>query len=262
MTINAYTRIAANAARTTLAHRVGFVLGTFGATFQLVAMVALWTALLKRGAYLGGFSLDQMKAYLIVGYITGVLGTALGEQVMSDRIRSGDVAIDLVRPLDYQGMRFAEVLGGMCVEIILVVIVGTTFWMVAGPVSAPAQPALFAISLVAVLPIKFLIFYMSTLLCFWTQNYHGVAWARSALSLILSGALVPLALLPHWLQTLSNLLPFASITSTPALIFAGRADPGHSQELILVQSAWVAILWFAGRLAWRGAVRQLTVHGG
>ncbi len=262
MNVRLFLRLVINTARTTFAYRVGFVLGTFGTTFQLVAMVAVWNALLAGGAHLGGFSLTQMKAYLLVGYVTGVLGTGLGEHVMSDRIRSGQVALDLVKPANYQAMRFAETLGGLGVEIGLIIAVGSAFLLFAGPVVAPVHLGLFVVSLLAVIPTKFLIVYLSTLLCFWTQNYHGVTWARSALSLVLSGALVPLALLPGWAQALAQALPFAGITSTPALIFAGRVESAHALVLVAVQYAWVVALWFAAQRAWQVAVRQLTVHGG
>jgi ABC-2 type transport system permease protein len=258
----AYARLALNAARTTFAYRLSFVLGTIGVTFQLVALVALWGALLRGGARLGGFSLLEMKGYLLVGYVTGVLTSGFGEQAMAERIRSGAVALDLVKPLSYAGMRFAEVLGGVGVELGLIAGVGTAFMVLAGPVPAPVHPMLFLLALLAVLPIKFLLLYMSTLLCFWTQNYHGVAWARSALTLILSGALVPLALLPHWLRSVAAALPFAATTSTPALIYLGKIDTVGAVTLIAVQCGWIAGLWVASRVLWRGAVRQLTVHGG
>ncbi|GAB3066868.1 hypothetical protein GCM10027186_18900 [Micromonospora schwarzwaldensis] len=249
-------------AKTIFAYRVSFLFGSVGAIFQLLAMVALWTALLRNRDELAGFSLTDMKSYLLVGYATGVLGTGFGEQWMAERIRSGAVSLDLVKPLNYQKARFAESLGGLPMEVALVVVVGTVFTSFAGPVMTPAYHLLFLISLLAVVPIKFMILYVSTLICFWTQNYHGVSWARNVIVAVFSGALVPLVFLPQWVNVLATALPFASITSTPALIFIGRISEAEAARLVGLQLMWVVLLWYIGQFAWRRSVRHLTVHGG
>jgi ABC-2 type transport system permease protein len=61
---------------------------------------------------------------------------------------------------------------------------------------------------------------------------------------------------------MAAVLPFASLTFTPAVIYLGHAAGAEALWLIAVQVVWLAVLWFGGRAAWRGAVRQLTVHGG
>ena len=68
--------------------------------------------------------------------------------------------------------------------------------------------------------------------------------------------------LPHWLATAAQWSPFAGLTSTPALIFLGRLGVRDGLVLVLVQLAWVLVLWFGARLVWRKALRRLTVNGG
>jgi ABC-2 type transport system permease protein len=174
------------------------------------------------------------------------------------------VALDLVRPLDYQLARFAEALGYLGVELVTVVVVGETLTLSFGGVAMPGgiQAVLFGVSLAAVVPLKFGIVYLTGVVCFWTQNYQGVSWARVAVSGILSGALVPLAFYPPWLRWLCEVSPFPSIVSTPALVYLGRAQGGEAVRLIAVQLGWVAVLWCAARLAWHRGLRQITVHGG
>lgn len=248
-------------ARTALAYRASFVIGLFGLVFQLLAMLAIWRALTGSGA-LRGFTSPEITAYLLVAFATGALLGTIGDWAMPERIRSGDVAIDLVRPVDYQAARFAECLGLIGMELIAVLVVTAAVLGLAGPVAAPAQPVLFTVSILLVIPVKFAIMYLTSLLAFWTQNYLGLTWARNAVASLLSGAMVPLAFFPGWFQGLAAALPFASVTSTPALIYLGRASGPAAVGLIAAQAAWAVGLIVAGRLAWRGAVRQLTVHGG
>jgi ABC-2 type transport system permease protein len=246
--------------RTTLEYRTAYAMGAAASCFQLVATIALWSALLSGGATMGGFDLTQMKAYMLVSFATNWLGNAVGEWTLANRIRNGDVAIDLVRPIETQKLMLAQVCGGFPIEVLMIVVVGGGFALLAGPIPGPAAPLLFAVSMLLVVPIRFGIAFLTTQLVFWTQNFHGVTWARNALSAVLSGSLVPLTLMPSWLQATAAVLPFASLTSAPALIYLGKTDA--AVFLVAAQAFWVVALWFIGRFAFRAASRQVTVHGG
>lgn len=258
-----YLALARAVALSALTYRMNFLLGLGGVFFQLVALLAVWRVLLSESA-VQGFTWPQMRAYLLVAFAAGTLVSLLGDFRMAYRIQSGLVSLDIVKPIDYQRARFAETLGGVWIEVLLVAVVGGVTLAVTGGVDTPALPALalFAVSMLLLIPLKFLIVYVSTLACFWTQSYIGVQWARVAVTNLLSGALIPLAFLPPWLATAAQWSPFAGLTSTPALIFIGRVDAGHGLALVAVQLAWVIVLWSGARLIWRAAVRQLTVNGG
>jgi ABC-2 type transport system permease protein len=133
-----------------------------------------------------------------------------------------------------------------------------------GAPDLPAGPelGLFVASMVLLVPLKFIVVYVSTLACFWTQNFVGVLWARQAITGLLSGALVPLAYFPGWLATAAQWSPFAGLTSTPALIFVGQASGRHALLLVAVQLGWLVLLWYTARALFGRALRQLTVHGG
>lgn len=48
----------------------------------------------------------------------------------------------------------------------------------------------------------------------------------------------------------------------PGLILIGDATGWYAVRLVAVQLGWAVALWLVARLAWRGALRQLTIHGG
>jgi ABC-2 type transport system permease protein len=231
--------------------------------FQLVALLAVWRVVLAQSS-VQGFTWPQMRAYLLVAFASGTVVSLLGDFRMAFRIQRGDVALDLVKPIDYQRARFAEVLGAVWIEVLVVVVVGGATIALTGGLHTPPVPALalFLLSMVLLVPLKFLLVYSSTLVCFWTQNFIGVQWARMAVINLFSGALIPLVYLPGWLATVAQWSPFAGLTSTPALIFIGRVDARHGLVLVAVQFGWIVAIWFAARLIWRYAVGQLTVNGG
>ncbi|MEU7867720.1 ABC-2 family transporter protein [Dactylosporangium sp. NPDC049140] len=263
--MRAYTAHARAAALSALAYRGNFLLSLGGVAFQLVALLAVWKVLLGDGAaQVGGYDWPHMRSYLLVAFASGALVGTFVDFRMSHRIQSGLVALDLVKPVDYQRARLWEVVGGVWIEIAVVALVTGVSIVVSGPPDLPPGPelALFAVSMVLLVPLKFIVVYVSTLACFWTQNFVGVLWARQAITGLLSGALVPLAYFPGWLATAAQWSPFAGLTSTPALIFVGQASGRHALLLVAVQLGWLLLLWYAARALFGRALRQLTVHGG
>jgi ABC-2 type transport system permease protein len=262
--LRAYRSLARAAARSILTYRLGFLLGLFGLLFQLLAMLSIWRVLLRSGASIGGFTWPEMKAYLLIAYGSSALAGGFTDRRLGHRIRDGMVAVDLVKPVDFQRARFAETVGGAGIELLSTAVVVVTVVVATGGVAAPRpyQGGLFVLSALFVLPLNFCLIYLTALVCFWTQNIMGVSMARWAVTSLFSGALVPLSFLPGWLQAIASVLPFASVTYHPALIYLGRATGGEAWKLLAIQAFWVTALWIGARLVWHRAVRQLTVHGG
>jgi ABC-2 type transport system permease protein len=249
--------------RSTLRYRFSFFMGMFGMLFQLVALLAVWRVLIG-GATLGGFSWPEMRAYLLVAFTCGILVNSLADWRMAYRIESGMVALDLVKPIDYQLARLAEIVGGILVELGMAAVVWISVILLGGglPVPSPGRLALFGLSLVLVLPLKFLIAYTCGLACFWTHHYNGIRWTQLAVVGLLSGTMIPIAFFPGWLATTAAWLPFAGMASTPGLIFVGRVDGPEALRLVALQAGWAVLLWVFARWAFRSALRQVTVHGG
>jgi ABC-2 type transport system permease protein len=259
--MKAYLTTARLSMQSCFAYRKAYALGTVASCLGLIASVALWRALLG-GGQMGGFTLYEMKAYALVSFATNWLGNAIGEWTFANRIKDGQVAIDLVRPVSTQRLMFAQVVGGLPMEAMIIGVVAVGFAFLAGPIPPPHNPILLLISLLLVIPIRFTLGFLTALLVFWTQSFHGVAWARGAVSQVLSGSLVPLTLMPVWLRSTAAVLPFASLTSTPALIYLGKVDGVAALSLVGLQAFWSVALWFTAQLAFHGASRQVTIHGG
>ncbi|MFI6268540.1 ABC transporter permease [Micromonospora zamorensis] len=261
-----YLSLARMAWSTLLIYRGEFLFQLAGVVVQTVALFTVWQAVFAgtSGGELAGLSWEQMKGYIFVSFVTGTLLSSFTDVQLAGRVLSGSVALDLVRPIDYQLSRFAESLGYAIGELFIVAVMGSTLLLVFGGAALPdpGLAGLFLLSLLAVLPLKFGLVYLVGLLCFWTGNFHGLSLSRVAVSSILSGALVPIALFPDWLQLLCALSPFPGIVSTPALIYLGEVRGAEALGLIAVQLLWIAVLWGAARLLWNAGVRRITAHGG
>ncbi|MEV1059537.1 MULTISPECIES: ABC transporter permease [Micromonospora] len=261
--IRAYRSMARMALKSLLAYQTSFLFGMLASAFGVLSMLYLWRSALAAGPR-QGFDWPQMKAYLLVAFVVGSLVSSYTDYRMANRIQQGDVAMDLVRPVDYQWSRLAESVGFAVYEAGTAIVVVLAAAAIFGGMSPPDRDTLplFILSALLVLPLRFGIVYLSGLLVFWTQNYVGVQAARIALITLFSGALVPLAFLPEWMRVIATYLPFVGMASTPALLYTGSLEGSDATTAVLVQAAWAVALWWLARLMWSAAARKLTVHGG
>jgi ABC-2 type transport system permease protein len=261
--LRAYRSLAAISLKNAIAYRLQFFVSSLGTIFMLVSMLYLWHAILSNSPN-SGFTWPQMKAYLVIGFIANTLVSSSTDYGMAMRILDGMVAIDLSRPITYQNARFAEAAGAALFEWLSSALIVVALAPLFGGFALPdgAHLLLFIVSMVLVLPLKFAIVYCTALLTFWTHNYIGVTWARTAVISLMSGAIIPLQFFPGWLQSIAEVLPFQGIAYTPAMIFIEKFSVMESLKGVAVQLAWALALWLLAAAAWRAAYRRLTVHGG
>ena len=82
---------------------------------------------------------------------------------------------------------------------------------------------------------------------------------RAAVGTLLSGALLPLALLPWGLGQVLEWLPFAATASAPLRIVTGTGEP---LPLLALQGAWALALWPLVGWLWRVNRERVVSHGG
>ena len=85
---------------------------------------------------------------------------------------------------------------------------------------------------------------------------------QTAVAGFFSGALIPLTLLPAWLERLSLGLPFAQAVWVPVSLLSGITPLAAAPRLWLLQLLWLTGMLLASRLLFRFSVRRVTVLGG
>src|SRR5450756_2968621 len=90
----AYVMHAKLALQQMFAYRAGFFLGLLGNLLFLLSMFYLWKVLLKnpRFTHALGWDWSQMKAYLLIGFVTGALVSTLSLIHISEPTRLGMIS--------------------------------------------------------------------------------------------------------------------------------------------------------------------------
>ncbi|MBI3962355.1 MAG: ABC-2 family transporter protein [Deinococcus sp.] len=180
-------------------------------------------------------------------------------------IRSGEVAADLSRPLDFFWYWWAQDLGRAAGQLLWrglpIMLLYALAYQIALPPTALHWLALF-ISLLLGLMISFTWRFLVSLSAFWAQDAIGIGRLAWTIAMFLSGFLMPVAFFPPWLNTLMHLTPFPAMISTSMEIYLGLISKPALPAALAIQLLWAIILYWLCRLALAAGVRKLVIQGG
>jgi ABC-2 type transport system permease protein len=97
---------------------------------------------------------------------------------------------------------------------------------------------------------------------FYTTEIWGLGVLIEGMTLFLSGALVPLVMMPEWLRTVVLSVPFAQALAVPVGLLTGITPLSEAPRVWLIQILWIIGMWIVSTLFFRVAVRKITVLGG
>ncbi|MEV4115072.1 ABC-2 family transporter protein [Nonomuraea sp. NPDC049695] len=235
-----------------------FTNSVFG-VLRAYILIALWQA--RPG--LAGYDMSDAITFCFItqAFIAPMqlFGGGLG---LPERIRSGDIALDLVRPASLQLWTLAEDLGRAAylflVRGIPPMLVGAALFGIATPNSLGQWLAFltgFAIAVVVSFGWRYL---MALSVC-WLVDDRGVAVASMVLTTFFSGMLVPLHLFPGRLGDLAMSLPWAAMVQLPTDLYLGKAP---ALETFAFQALWAVVLLGLGALATRAIRHKVVIQGG
>jgi ABC-2 type transport system permease protein len=262
--ISKYVWIAYTAARSDLAYSAANIWRVVFMTTILYIFMQIWAGVYEgAGAErLGGLTEAQMLWYLVATESIILSMPRLWYEV-DQEVRTGQLAVQLLRPLSYAGMHFGRSIGERVVRFTGNLIIGSMVaLLLAGPIAFSVSG--FAMFLL-VLPMAFAIDFLAALLiglcAFWLESTQGIALVYARLMMVLGGLLLPIEVYPDSLQPFLRLLPFAAILSGPGRVFVDPNARAFLQCLGL-QAACLAVYGAGTFLLNRLALRRVFVNGG
>ncbi|PZG99783.1 ABC transporter permease [Streptomyces sp. NTH33] len=260
-----YAAVAAGGFRRYATYRTATVAGVFTNTVFGLILVYTYLALWDARPHLGGYDPAQAVTYVWLGQAF-LAALAIGgggvEEELMERIRTGDVAVDLYRPADLQLWWLAADVGRTLFQLVGRGVVPFVFGALVFPVSLPADPLTWVAFLGAVALatlVGFGIRFLVALSAFWLLDGTGVLQMARLAGFFCSGMLLPLNVFPGALGEVVRLLPWSSLLQAPADVLLGHADPLGTYAF---QGAWAVALLAAGRLVQLAATRRVVVQGG
>jgi ABC-2 type transport system permease protein len=250
---------------TMLAYRLNYFSGILTYVVYTGGYYFLWNAVYGGRATLNGMTAVEMTTYLAISWMTRSFYFNSLDREIADEIKSGAVAIQLIRPYNYLGGKLFSALGEGLFRLL--------FWMIPGmivaawlfPLELPKRLSTYLIWALAAVMAFFVNAMLNAvfgLLTFFLQNAQGLRWAKSLATDLLSGLFLPLTFYPVWFQAVVRWLPFQTISYLPNMIFTGGLSGPQAWAAIGLQVVWVILLAGLTWALWRRARRYMVVQGG
>ncbi|WP_418961375.1 ABC transporter permease [Streptomyces tritici] len=263
-----YGRVAAGGFRRHATYRMATCAGLFTNTVFGFILAYTYMALWHERPHLGGYELADALAYVWIGQalitVCGLMGGGFEDELI-ERIRTGDIAVDLYRPADLQAWWFAANLGRAAYQLlargVVPMAVGALAFDYALPERALTWPA-FLVSVALGASVSFALWYLVALSAFWLMDGTGVAQVAWLSGLFFSGMLLPLTVFPGALGEVAQVLPWASLLQVPADVYLEKYRGWELLGAYGFQAGWAAVLLAAGRLVQAAATRKVVVQGG
>lgn len=236
--------------------------------FRIVLQLSAWYALYKSVGFqdVMGRSFDTMMTYqLVVLVVVNFTNPTSVAASLEERMKSGEIATDFLRPVAPRGILIARSWGKKAFILLPQLIAGGIAALAIGGISLPAsfsQSCLFVLSLVLGYLINLTFDLLLATFAFWFVAVDTLKWFVDFFQLAMSGAVVPLWLLPDWLQGISRFLPFQASVYIPMQIYLGQISHKELLQNFGLQLLWIALLFLLQQRLWKRGIHRLEVHGG
>ncbi|MGZ8697962.1 MAG: ABC transporter permease [Gaiellaceae bacterium] len=245
-------------------YRVATYMWLIGMLAEPIVYLVVWTTITEQqGGSLQGLTPGYFAAYYIVWTLVRNMNIVFGAPFWEWRIREGRLAGDLLRPLNILHYDLAFFAGWKFVVVALWIPIAIGLSAVFRPDLHPSalEIVVFIVAIWGAYFVRSMFQATIGMLNFWTTRGGAVFDLYMATEMLLSGRLVPLRLMPGWVQTLADFLPFKWTFGFPIESLVSNLS---TRSLLLglgAQVMWTAIGYVLFTFAWRAAIKRFSAVG-
>ncbi len=192
-------------------YRVANYFYMIGMIAEPVIYLVVWSTIARaQGGSVGGYTPGQFAAYYIVWTLVRNMNIVFTPYGWEWRIQRGQLSGELLRPVHpihgdvayFAGWKIVVIALWLPLAAILSLAFQPEFTVTAGGVLA------FFFAIWGAYLIRTMLLSLLGMITFWTTRVSAIYELYFALELLLSGRLVPMSLMPAWVQSLAGFMPF------------------------------------------------------
>lgn len=225
--------------RRSLANPGGLVVSGLFLLVVAGMLSALWGAAAEaNGGAIVGYSAGALVWYVTISEITTISQRMQFIDELGEDIGSGRVEAALLRPVPMVLLIWAAQIGGAIPRLAVCCLGGLPL----AALIAGAPPSWWALALAApatvlAVTVNITVQHVFAAAAFWVRSARATWFVYQKLVFVLGGMLLPLEVLPDWLESIARWMPFMAMAYVPARLAAGYFEP----ELIVVQLLWLVV---------------------
>lgn len=245
-------------------YRVANYFYMLGMVAEPVIYLVVWSTIANsHGGSVGGYTAGAFTAYYIVWTLVRNMNIVLTPYAWESRIQQGQLSAELLRPIHPLHGDIAYFAGWKVVVIILWLPLAGILALIFKPTLNPTwlQGVVFFFAIWGAYLIRTMLLWLLGMIAFWTTRVGAIFSLFFAMELIFSGRLVPMPLMPPWVQQIANFLPFQSTFYFPIDALVGQFTPLQLLEGLGIQALWIGIGVLAVNIVWRAGIRRFSSVG-
>jgi ABC-2 type transport system permease protein len=235
-----------------------------GTVLEPTIYLVVWTTIAKsQGGSVGGYTTGGLAAYYVVWTLVRQMNVVLTPYEWEYRIRDGRLASELLRPLHPVNQEVSYFAGWKFVQIMLWFPLGAIMALIFKPVLQPTflQIVVFFFAIWGAYLVRTMMYTSLGMITFWTTRVSAIFELIFALELILGGRLVPMTLMPDWIQHVAFYLPFQWTFFFPINALVGGMSTPDLFIGLGMQLAWILIGIGLVNIVWHFGIRRFSSVG-
>lgn len=252
-----------------LQYRTAAIAGIATQFFWGFMFCMLYTAFYRSGAGNAEMTISQLIDYVWLRQaFLAIIMSYIRDAELAEMITRGNIAYELVRPVDLYGMWYTRLLAQRiaaaalrCLPILLV------SFLLPAPYNLSLPPSflsgalfLLTLCLAALLMTAISMFIYTSI--FKTMSLSGSMFLAATFIEFFAGNILPVALMPVALQRVCAVLPFQYTADFPLRVYSGNILPQQAIWMIGIQLFWIVSLFTAGRYLFNRQLKNVVVQGG
>ena len=260
MKMRKYIEIVKIYLKTQLVWRVDVAFNMLFTVSRILFAYLLWRVIFADKEMIAGFTFHGMLSYYIVNsFLTQLeMSSGISEEI-STRIRNGTFTKYIVIPVNVEGYFTAMEIGVVAFYLFFDFVAAIVWIFLFGIEFVFVQEV--GIILCVVIMVLLGMFFMVQLNYFLgllTLRFEEIGiflMIKNNLLALVTGSIIPLALLPEGIVEMMKLLPFYYVTYLPSMLLTGRCQDEAIRGIIVI-ACWCMIMQLAVKVTWNKYVRK------
>lgn len=235
------------------AYRVGEVAET-------LVLILMWSSIYNGQQMIGGMTLQEMMTYILVGNLCNAMVRNFLSNIIARDIKEGRLSMFLVKPISYFSYILSQEIGRISLSTIMSVLTSVLVIMFFKNVFIwnfdIAYFSVIALMIIFAFITELLLYYLIGLIAFWTDEVDGIYATIERIKKFFSGGYFSLNLLPAVFVQISFFMPFAYSFYIPAQLYLQKIDLVVGLKGLLVQIAWIIILYIFTKIVWNRGLKR------
>jgi len=249
-------------------YRFNFIVSIFSSIIVFFIQYNIWRTIYSDSnviaSALGDINLNEMVTYLVISTCISIIINTNILGIIEGSIKSGQIAMELIKPLNYNYYLFFNSLGDCAFRVMFQMLPSLLIILMFFNIALPTFTNLcfFLVALIFSYFINYLLRYSLGSLAYWYMSVWHFDLLIAEIISIFAGAYIPIWFFPKALLNFSELLPFQLIYYFPLSVYLGKYQFRDILYYFMLQIIWIIVLFLLSFLLYKRGMKRLVIQGG